>query len=75
MPGMDKLAGEGATDGMFYSWDYGDIHFAAMNSESPIDTALFPEEEYAWFDQNLQEHAAAPWKVRHAAVGSNINDY
>ena len=68
MPGMEGLAGEGASDGMFYSWDYGDIHFAAMNTESPIDTALFPEEEYAWFDQDLQAHADAPWKVRHSML-------
>ena len=55
MPG--QLEGDGASDGMFYSWDYGDIHFAAMNSESPIDTALFPDEEYNWFDKDLSDHA------------------
>jgi 3',5'-cyclic AMP phosphodiesterase CpdA len=63
MPG--QLAGDGSTDGMYYSWDYGDVHFAAMNSESPIDTALFPQEEYDWFDADLKTHATSVWKVAH----------
>lgn len=63
MPG--QLEGDGNSDGMFYSWDYGDIHFAAMNSESPIDTAKFSEEEYAWFDADLTAHEASPWTVAH----------
>lgn len=63
MPG--QLSGDGASDGMFYSWDYGDIHFAAMNSESPIDTAQFTEEEYAWFDADLTAHQSSPWTIAH----------
>jgi predicted MPP superfamily phosphohydrolase len=63
MPG--QLEGDGTSDGMYYSWDYGDIHFAAMNSESRIDTPLFPEDEYNWFDNDLNKHADAPWKIAH----------
>jgi hypothetical protein len=63
MPG--QLLGAGASAGMYYSWNYGEIHFAAMNSESPIDTAMFPEEEYNWFDKDLKNHADARWKVAH----------
>lgn len=65
MPGVGALGGYGADGGMIYSWDYGSIHFAAMNSESPIDTAMFPAEEYAWFEDDLRAHASATWRVAH----------
>ena len=48
MPGqLDGSSGSG--DGLYYAWQYGGIHFVAMNSESPIDTALFSDEEIAWY--------------------------
>jgi len=65
MPGQIDLGGSG--DGMFYSWDYGAIHFDALNSESPIDTAMFTDNEKKWLESDLAsvDHAATPWSVAH----------
>jgi acid phosphatase type 7 len=67
MPGSEQLGGpeDGSSDGMFYSWGLGDMHFAAMNTESPLDFALFPEQEYAWFAEDLAAHSDAVWRVAH----------
>lgn len=65
MPGQNDMGGSG--DGMYYSWNYGAIHFAAMNSESPIDTAMFKEDELAWANKDLQgvDRSITPWVVAH----------
>ncbi len=54
MPGSAQLDGTGAPsssgsgDGMYYAWQFGGVHFAAINSESPIDTTLFSDSEMVW---------------------------
>jgi hypothetical protein len=65
MPGQLDEGGSG--DGMYYSWDYGAIHFCAMNSESPIDTPQFTESEMAWVDADLSsvDRSVTPWVIAH----------
>lgn len=65
MPGQIDSGGSG--DGMYYAWEYGKIHFTAMNSESPIDTPMFTEAEKAWVDADMKsvDRSATPWLVAH----------
>ncbi len=65
MPGQIDLGGSG--DGMYYAWEYGKIHFTAMNSESPIDTPMFTEAEMAWVDADMKsvDRSVTPWLVAH----------
>lgn len=65
MPGQIDENGSG--DGMYYSWQYGAIHFTSMNSESPIDTPQFTDKELAWVDEDLSQvdRSATPWVVSH----------
>lgn len=65
MPGQIDEGGSG--DGMYYSWQYGAVHFTSMNSESPIDTPQFSESEMAWVNQDLAavDRSVTPWVVSH----------
>lgn len=65
MPG--QLGEGGSGDGMYYSWNYGAIHFCAMNSESPIDTPMFTESELSWVNYDLSnvDRTATPWVFAH----------
>jgi hypothetical protein len=67
MPGVAGLQGEGSGDGMYYEWSYGPMHFAAMNSESPIDTALFTAQEMDWVNKKLAavDRSVTPWSIAH----------
>ena len=40
---------EGADDGMYYVWNYGNVNFLAMNSESAIDLPNFDKDELEFF--------------------------
>ena len=54
MPGDDRdNDGEGNRKNMYYSWEYGNIHFLAMNSESAVDTPEFKRTMLDWFDADL----------------------
>lgn len=65
MPGQLDEGGSG--DGMYYSWNYGAIHFCAMNSESPIDTPMFTDTELSWVDYDLSsvDRTVTPWVFAH----------
>lgn len=65
MPGQIDEGGSG--DGMFYSWNYGGIHFAALNSESPIDTPMFTDYEKKWAQKDLArvDRSVTPWVIAH----------
>lgn len=66
MPGVID-EGVGSGDGMYYDWTYGKIHFAALNSESPIDTALFTPEQHKWAKKDLAliNRKTHPWSIAH----------
>ncbi len=38
---------------LWSSWDVGCVHFVGLSSESVQDTALIPDEEMAWLEQDL----------------------
>ena len=65
MPGQIDEGGSG--DGMYYSWQYGAIHFTSMNSESPIDTPQFTETEANWANADLStvDRDVTPWVISH----------
>jgi len=65
MPGVLDEGGSG--DGMYYDWTYGRIHFAALNSESNLDTPMFSWEQKRWAkkDLSLINRAKYPWSIAH----------
>jgi hypothetical protein len=65
LPGVMDAGGSG--DNMYYSWTMGHAHFAAMNSESPIDTAQFKDEEMEWLNQDLAsvDREQTEWIIAH----------
>ena len=45
----------------WYSFDYKGVHFVALNSEDP--NAHLGEEQLAWLEQDLKDHADARWTL------------
>jgi hypothetical protein len=45
----------------WYSFDYKGVHFVALNSEDPSDH--LGDEQLAWLDRDLAEHADARWTL------------
>lgn len=64
MPGVGS-----AKDKMYYSFDYGSVHWAMMNTESPIDTPDITKDQVAWLEADLAAanapaaRATHPWVV------------
>lgn len=60
-------AGDGSGDNMYYSWNYGNVHFVAMNSETAVDTPDFHKNQLKWFDsvQSAVDRAQTPFLVAH----------
>ena len=68
MPGDDRdNDGEGNRKNMYYSWEYGNIHFLAMNSESAVDTPEFKRTMLDWFDADLArvDRTVTPFVIAH----------
>jgi hypothetical protein len=74
MPGVglnyDPSLTSGSGDNMYYEWGLpGLVHFAAINSETAVDTANFGEAQEAWMDQVLGKADAnreeTPWSIAH----------
>ena len=65
MPGQIDEGGSG--DGMYYAWEYGRMHFAALSSESAIDTPMFSRTEKVWANKELLtvNRAKTPWSIAH----------
>jgi hypothetical protein len=58
---------DGSGDNMWYAWDYGNVHFAAMNSETAVDTQNFHKNMLEYFAADLQtvDRAVTPFVVAH----------
>jgi len=65
LPGVIDAGGSG--DNMYYSYNMGHAHFAAMNSESALDTAQFKDEEMEWLTQDLAgvDRDQTEWIIAH----------
>eukprot|EP01130_Rhizamoeba_saxonica_P001709 TRINITY_DN11571_c0_g1_i1.p1 TRINITY_DN11571_c0_g1~~TRINITY_DN11571_c0_g1_i1.p1 ORF type:complete len:511 (-),score=111.60 TRINITY_DN11571_c0_g1_i1:53-1444(-) len=52
-------------ENLYYSFDYGNIHFVALDSESTLDTALITDEQLAWFINDLEkvDRSKHPWVI------------
>jgi len=46
-------AASDSTDPLYYSWNYGAVHFIGMNSESSYNVASMPDEQVAWLRRDL----------------------
>lgn len=59
--------GDGSGDNMYYSWDYGNVHFAAMNSETAIDEPDFHKDQLKWFSSDLSavDRQQTPFVIAH----------
>lgn len=55
---MPTFASQAPTDGMYYSWDAGCIHFVALNSESPLDTPQITTDQVQWLQDDLEAYSA-----------------
>lgn len=55
----------GSGDNMYFSWNYGPVHFLTCDSETPIDTANFDTEQIKWMAADLKRvrRSATPWVV------------
>ena len=65
MPGQES--GSGA-DNMYYAWQCEHTHFLAIDSESPIDTALINDAQMEWITSELEtsvDRATTPWVIAH----------
>ena len=62
-----KEDGEGNRKNMYYSWEYGIVHFAAMNSESAVDTPEFKRPMLDFFERDLSnvDRAKTPFVIAH----------
>ena len=47
----------------FYSYDYGPVHFIALDTESAFLSAARRQEQIAWLTADLQASQDAPWRV------------
>jgi acid phosphatase type 7 len=47
----------------FYSFDYGPIHFIALDTEAAFQSAARRDEQLAWLESDLQQSQAMPWRV------------
>ncbi len=67
MPSVDKLQGSGSGDSMYYGWKYGPISFAAMNSETAIDTQNFNKKQLKFWEEELPkvDRTATPFLIAH----------
>lgn len=63
MPG----ASSGSNTNMFYSWNYGPVHFLAYNAESPYNFAIISQEQIEWIQKDLSransERDVRPWII------------
>ena len=47
----------------FYSFDYGPVHFIALDTESAFLTLARRQEQIAWLTADLQASQDAPWRI------------
>jgi len=61
MPSVES----GSPSPLYYSWNYGAVHFIALNSESNSNVAKMPKEQVAWLVNDLKKvnRQSQPWVV------------
>jgi hypothetical protein len=47
----------------FYSYDFGPVHFIALDTEAAFQTAARRQEQLAWLTADLQASQDAPWRI------------
>jgi len=64
---VDSDSKTGSGDNMWYSWEYGNTHFEAMNSETALDTAKFHKDELDYANNDLAsvDRSQTPFVITH----------
>lgn len=63
LPGAHAISSD--LSNMYYSWNYGNTHFVALDTESVVDTAEFTSEQVAWLvnDLSMVDRSRYPWII------------
>jgi len=63
LPGADSISSD--LENLYYSWNYGKVHFLAIDTESVLDVALITEKQVAWIESDLNavDRKKTPWIV------------
>jgi len=63
LPGHQSLSEDFSN--MFYSWNYGNTHFVAVDTENGIDTAEFTGQQVEWLSNDLSslDRSRYPWVI------------
>jgi hypothetical protein len=63
LPGSHSLSLD--YENLFYSWNYGSVHFISIDTESVLDVAGMTQKQVTWIEQDLQavDRTRYPWVV------------
>jgi len=63
MPGPYAISND--YENLFYSWNYANIHFLALDTESILDIAFLSPKQVAWIEQDLAsvDRNIYPWII------------
>jgi len=63
LPGSHSLSLD--YENLYYSWNYGSVHFIAIDTESVLDVASMSQQQVNWIEQDLQavDRTRYPWVV------------
>jgi len=63
LPGKNALSSDFSN--MYYSWNYGNTHFVALDTENAIDTAEFTSQHVEWLKNDLASinRSVYPWII------------
>lgn len=65
------------TTGVYYSYDYNNVHVSVLNTNETSDEAGLEEEQIEWLKQDIANSADADWHIVafHKAIYSNGSHY
>jgi len=63
LPGKHSTTSD--IENLYYSWNYANIHFIALDTESKLDTTMFSDQQRDWLAADLAavNRTATPWIV------------
>eukprot|EP01127_Copromyxa_protea_P009627 TRINITY_DN2284_c0_g1_i1.p2 TRINITY_DN2284_c0_g1~~TRINITY_DN2284_c0_g1_i1.p2 ORF type:complete len:405 (-),score=83.85 TRINITY_DN2284_c0_g1_i1:24-1238(-) len=63
LPGAHSITDD--LENLYYSWDYANVHFVSIDTESTIDTTSFTNEQTAWLEKDLAavNRTKTPWVI------------
>jgi hypothetical protein len=63
LPGANSISLD--YENLFYSWNYANIHFVSLDTESVLDIAFISPKQVAWLEQDLAsvDRTLYPWVI------------